>query len=214
MMSHIAVPTEIAEVLPAIPDQARIEAPLLSPMGEKRPEKSPGSPHADPRKLLMITSIAGAGNCAASLGGQLKMMVEVVGSRREGFLALRGQEYAAIILDDALADSDPQGAEMLRKYAGAAVLLEVNFAISGVARLARQVRGELQRREQENSLAMRLACAALASELKETVAGLLLQSQLALGDPGVSPQLSIKLHQVVQLAGSLRKRLDLPVQRA
>ncbi|HEY0795511.1 MAG TPA: hypothetical protein VGD64_07000 [Acidisarcina sp.] len=166
------------------------------------------------KRLLMVTSIAGAGNCAASLGMQLKMSVYVVTTRREGLAALRGSAYGAVIVDDAISGSDPQGAELLRKHAGAAVVLEVNFAISGVDRLARQLRAEMQRRQQENALAMRLACAAIACELKDTVAGLLLHSQLALAEASVSPQLSIKLHHVVQLAGNLRQRLESPRLRA
>jgi len=103
---------------------------------------------------------------------------------------------------------NPDGAELLWKHAGLAVPLQINFAISGSARLAREVRAAIARREQEQSLAMRAAASTIESELKSTVTGLLLQSQLALADPQVSPQLTFKLKMMVDLAGTRRQRLE------
>lgn len=190
-MSHIAV--EIADLLPAGrrqpapgPAQTNQRAASQSDSGEQREALLRGSPK-EMRKVLMITTITGAGNCAASLGKQLNMIVVVAGGRRESLAALRGQEYAAVIVDDAIAESDPRGGELLRGHAGAAVVLEVNFAISGVGRLARQVRAEMQRREIETSLAMRLACSKMASELRETIAGLLLSRSWRWPSPAFRP---------------------------
>jgi hypothetical protein len=85
-------------------------------------------------------------------------------------------------------------------------------AISGCGRLVREVRAALIRREREPNLALRSAVNSIQSDSRATVAGLLLQSQLAIAEPGISPQLSDKLRLVVELAGSLRQRLDLPMQ--
>jgi hypothetical protein len=85
--------------------------------------------------------------------------------------------------------------------------VQVNFAISGTARLLREIRAALARREQEQALAMRAASVAVESELRDTVTGLILQSQLALAEPSLSPQLSAKLKTVVELAGNLKQRL-------
>ncbi len=57
----------------------------------------------------------------------------------------------------------------------------------------------------------RRACAAVTgskSNLRDTVAGLLLQSQLALAEPAISPHLANKLKLMVELAGNLRQKLD------
>ncbi len=83
----------------------------------------------------MITSILGAENCAAVLANQLGFSVEIVASRREGLARLRRHEYTIVVVDDAIAESDPEGAELLWKHAGLAVPLQINFAISGTARL-------------------------------------------------------------------------------
>jgi hypothetical protein len=159
------------------------------------------------QSLLMITSILGAENCAAVLASQLGFSVEIVSSRREGLARLRRHEYTIIVVDDAIAEADPEGAELLWKHAGLAVPLQINFAISGSARLVREVRAVLSRREQEQALAMRAAAVAVESELRDTVTGLILHSQLALTEPSLSPELSAKLKTVAELAGSLQQRL-------
>ena len=49
--------------------------------------------------------------------------------------------------------------------------------------------------------------AAIETELKSTLAGLLLQSELALTGPGVPPGVADRLRTVAELAGSLRQQL-------
>ena len=71
----------------------------------------------------------------------------------------------------------------------------------------REVRAVLSRREQEQALAMRAAAVAVESDLRDTVTGLILHSQLALSEPSLSPELSAKLKTVAELAGSLKQRL-------
>ena len=160
--------------------------------------------------VLMITAIAGAESCAATLARQLKLPVEIAHNRKTGLSALRRREYSIVIVDDSIAEADPDGAELLWKHAGLAVPLQINFAISGCARIGREVGAALQRREQEQALAMRAAASSFQSELKSTVTGLLLQSQLALDEPSVPPQLASKLKMMVELAGSLRRQLEQP----
>jgi hypothetical protein len=69
----------------------------------------------------------------------------------------------------------------------------------------------LHRREREQELARRAATAAIESELKTTVAGLLLHSELALSGSELPPSLADKLRMVADLAGSLRQQLNAPL---
>ncbi len=174
------------------------------------PPLSPSISSALPQTVLMITSIAGAESCATSLAGALGRSVEIATSRKLGLAALRRRDYASVIVDESIAESDPAGAELLWKHCGLAVPLQVNFALLGCARLGREVRGALLRREQEQSLAMRAATSSLENELKSTVTGLLLQSELALAEPSVPPPLEAKLRLMVELAGTLRRQLERP----
>jgi hypothetical protein len=163
-----------------------------------------------PQAILMITAIAGAESCATSLAGSLGLPVEIASSRKLGLAALRRRDYATVIVDESIIDADPAGADLLWKHSGLAVPLQINFALLGCARLGREVRAALARREQEESLALRAATSSLENDLKSTVTGLLLQSELALSEPSVPPQLAGKLQLMFELAGTLRRRLEQP----
>ncbi|MBX6358830.1 hypothetical protein [Pseudacidobacterium ailaaui] len=157
--------------------------------------------------MLMITSISGAENCASVLAKQLGITVETASNRREALSLLRRREYTIVVLDDGLAESEPAAAELIWKHSGLAIPMQFNFAISGTARLAREVRSALQRREQEQALAMRAATQTVENELRDTVTGLILHSQLALAEATTAPRLSERLRTVAELAGVLRQKL-------
>lgn len=133
-------------------------------------------------KVLLVTGIEGAANCAAALKGMLGMDFDVAGGRRAAISALKHTEYAAVVVDEALVDADPAGADQLWELTGLAIPVQVNLALSGAQRVAREIRTAMSRRERERQLAHRAAAAAIESELKSTVAGLVLHSQLALAE--------------------------------
>ena len=160
--------------------------------------------------ILMVTGIEGARNCADVVGARLNMEVEVAEGRRAALAALRRSEYLAVVIDETLAECDPASAEKICELAGLAIPLQINFAISGAARLVREIRSALHRREREQMLARRAAAAAIETELKSTVAGLLLHSQLALSGGGVPAAVADRLRTVADLAGSLRQQLCVP----
>ncbi len=161
--------------------------------------------------ILIVTGIEGARNCADVVGAQLGMDVEVATGRRDALAALRRREFLAIVVDETLAECDPAAAEKICEHSGLAIPLQVNFAISGAARLIREIRAALHRREREQALARRAAAAAIEAELKTTVAGLLLQSQLALSGNEVPGPVADRLRMMAELAGSLRQQLSLPL---
>jgi hypothetical protein len=157
--------------------------------------------------LLLVTSIAGAENCAAVVSKQFGLAVEVALTRRDAVAALRHRNYAIVVLDSSLLEAAAE-ADAIFKHSGLAIPLEINFAISGCGRLVREIRAALGRRQIEQAVAERAAASSLESNLRDTVAGLLLQSQLALAEPSVPPQLADKLKLMAELAGNLRRKLD------
>ncbi len=180
--------------------------------GQQHVDQQPGRLRSNIQKyagqrVLMISFMAGAKNCAALVTQELGMQVEVQPSRKAALAALREREYAVLVVEECMVEADPQGADMLWQRAGLAVTVQINFALSGAARLVREVKAALARRDQEQALAMRAATSRIECELKSAVTGLLLHSQLALAEPALSPQLTAKLQQVVELAASLRERL-------
>ena len=161
--------------------------------------------------ILIVTGIEGARNCAAVVGTQLGMAVEVAEGRSAALAALRRREFAAVVVDETMAECDPSAAEAIWDRAGLAIPLQINFALVGATRLIREVRSALQRRQREQTLARRAAACAIESELKTTVAGLLLHSQLALCGGEVPSAVADKLRIVADLAGNLRQQLNAPL---
>jgi signal transduction histidine kinase len=153
------------------------------------------------QRVLLISALSGAKNCAAAIMQQMGLDVEVVPGRREAMDALRAGSFAAVIVEDALAEGDPRGAEVLWKMAGLAIPMQVNFALTGSARLIRDLRAALARRD---------ALRAVESELRNTISGLLLHTQLALRESPPSPQLEQRLRLMAELAENLKQRLDVP----
>src|SRR5579871_2431864 len=158
--------------------------------------------------ILIVTGIEGARNCAAVVEKQLGMPVEVAEGRKTAFAAMRKREFAVIVVDETLAECDPAAAEAIWERAGLAIPLQINFALAGAARLVREIRAGLQRREREQALARRAAASALETEMKTAIAGLLLHSQLALAGAGLPETVADKLRLVAGLADDLRKQLD------
>jgi hypothetical protein len=93
------------------------------------------------------------------------------------------------------------------QHLGAAIPVYVNFAISGIERVVREIRTALSRRQREEKVARQSAQQAMWSELKESVTALLLSCDLALAMPGVPPPAADKLRLVHELACQIRERL-------
>ena len=157
--------------------------------------------------ILMVTGMEGARNCASAIATQLGLEIEVAEGRKQALSALRRKEYIAVVVDETVVECDPSGAEAIWEHAGLAIPLQVNFALSGAARVVREIRAAIHRREREQLLAHRAAAAAFETELKTTVAGLLLHSELAASGNEVPAQIAERLRTVATLAGSLRQQL-------
>lgn len=160
--------------------------------------------------ILLVTGIEGAANCAEAVAKQLGMEVAVAVGRKDALGLLRQSEFAAVVVDETLAVCDPAAAEAIWERSGLAIPMQINLALSGAARLVREIRAALHRREREQSLARRAAAAAIETEIKSTVAGLLLQSELALSGSDAASPVGQRLRIVADLAGDLRRRLAAP----
>jgi hypothetical protein len=162
------------------------------------------------RSALLITGVPGAAECAQAMEKQLGLHVDTVPDRRAGLAALRREEYAVVILDENLALADAAATDVLWRQASLAVPIEINFAICGCARITREVRAALARRDQEQMLAIRAAATLVESELNSAVTGLVLQSELAMRETGITPAIAARLQTIREIADSLRDRLRLP----
>lgn len=163
--------------------------------------------------VLIVTGIEGASNLAAAVEKQIGMKVTVAEGRRAALAALHAAEFAVVVVDETLAECDAETADTLWDRAGLAVPLQINFALAGAARLVREIRAALHRREHEQSLSRRAATEAVESEMRSTLAGLLLHSQLAMAECQGAEPLAGKLRLVASLASNLREKLAQPEGR-
>ena len=156
---------------------------------------------------LIVTTMEGIEGTAMTLSTQLKMTVEIAANRASALKLLNRRAYAIVILDQMLADTDPEGSEMIWKNVGIAVPLQINFALAGSARLEREIRSALTRRERERQIAVAAAAAAVDAELKNAITGFLLEARLALAEENVPPRIVSRLRTLEEMAGRLRNRL-------
>ena len=70
------------------------------------------------KRVLLVSAVRGAEACATAVMQQLGLKVEIAAGRNEAVEALRRGVYAAVIVEEALAEGDPRGADLLWKLAG------------------------------------------------------------------------------------------------
>ena len=162
--------------------------------------------------VLIISGIEGVRNCAETVAKLLALKVEIAEGRRTALDALRKRAFSAVVVDETLAECDPAAADAIWEHSGQAIPLQINFALSGTTRIVREIRAALSRREREQAVAQLAAREGLGTELRKTVTGLLLQSQLALSQNGIPAAAAEKLRMVADLAGTLRLQLSAPPQ--
>jgi len=158
--------------------------------------------------ILIVSGIEGIRNCAEVVSKQLATKVEFAEGRRGALEALRRRDFAIVVVDQTLAECDPAAADAIWDRSGLAIPLQINFALSGTARIIREIRAALHRREREQAVAQLAATQAVDVEVRNTVSGLLLHSQLALAQEGVPREIAEKLRMVADLAGALREHLS------
>jgi hypothetical protein len=159
--------------------------------------------------ILLITPSARAQECARALQDATSEAAHVAATLRQAATQLRAQDYLAVIVDQSLVEAEPEESDLVLQHIGTAILVYVNFAISGIERVVRELRAALHRRKREVVIARQAAEQALRNELKDTVTALLLSSQMALQMPDLSAAAAGRLQTVQELALSLRGKLGI-----
>ncbi len=159
------------------------------------------------RAVLLVTAMLGAENLAKSLSEGAGVVLEVARSRRAALASLRRQMYVAVIVDTELPAIEVTSTEMLWQNGGVAVPLEVDLRALGAAALTRLLRSMLERRNEMETIVREEVTRSMAEELRSTVTGMLLQSDLALRDKNLSPVLERRVRELRAMADDLRLRL-------
>src|ERR1051326_7607384 len=117
--------------------------------------------------ILLVWSSERARECALSIQHALQESVQVAPTLHEGADRLRSGEYSAVVVDQWISDSEPEPTSVLFDHLGSAVPVFVNFGISGVERILREVRAALARRARDVVMAKHAARRGLRNELKD-----------------------------------------------
>jgi hypothetical protein len=159
--------------------------------------------------ILLITPSARVQDCAHALQEATSEPTQVASTLQQAAMQLRAEEYSAIVIDQCLLEVEPEESEIVLQHIGTAIPVYMNFAISGVNRVVRDLRIALDRRKKEGIAARQVAEQTVRNDLKGTVTALLLSCQMTLQLPGLSPAAHTKMQSVFDLAQEVRSKLGL-----
>lgn len=120
---------------------------------------------------------------------------------------LREQTYSAVVMDQFILENEPAESDQVLEHLDTAFPVYVNFAVSGMERLIREVRSALHRRKREETQARRSVEQQFRSEMGENLTSMLLSCELAMSVPGIPDPAAEKIRAVDNLAREMRLRL-------
>ena len=159
--------------------------------------------------ILLITPSARGQQCADSLRVATGRETHWAQNLHEGATRLREQTYTAAVIDEFLLETEPEESQQIIEHLGTAFPVYINFGVTGLDRMVREVRTALHRRSREESAARRAVADQMHSEMRETLTALLLSCELAMSVPDVPGPAAEKIRAIDNLAREMRQRLQM-----
>lgn len=157
--------------------------------------------------ILLVTPIASARECCVRLQQATDEPVVTAQNFLEALARLRTGHYSLVIFDHHLAEAEPNEFHTTFAHLGDAILLDINFALTGIDRLVREAASALKRREFNQASTHAAAARALQNECGGTFTALLLNCGLASEIPNLPPAAVEKLASIREAAEKLRSHL-------
>ncbi len=158
--------------------------------------------------ILLVSSSVKSSQCASAIAETTGVPTKISSSFHAAAEQLRNHDHQLVVIDLGLAEADPEAGEALIQELSTAMPLYVNFAISGLDRVVREVRAGLLRHKREVVSARRSAEENLRNELKGTVTALLLSCEMALQVPGLPQAAEVKMLAVDELAREVKLKIE------
>lgn len=158
--------------------------------------------------ILLITPSASGLHCAEALHAATGQETHWAQSLKEAATRLREQTYAAAVIDQFLLETEPEDSDQMIEHLGTAFPVYLNFVVTGMQRLVREVSSALHRRQREESAARRSVAERMNSEMRETLTAMLLSCELAMSVPGIPSPAAEKIRTIDNLARELCLRLE------
>jgi hypothetical protein len=117
----------------------------------------------------------------------------------------------AVLIDRAFLETEPVESDMVLEHIGTAVPVHVNFAISNIERVARELQAALRRHEKQVLVVRQEVQKAMRNDLKGTVTALLLSCEMALQVPNLQSGAESRMRAVHELAKEIGNKLESPV---
>ena len=159
--------------------------------------------------ILLVTTSARGKECAAALEQGTGHKTHLANSVPQAVSKLRAAEYEGLVIDQSVLESDFRAFDTLLNQCSVTMPVHVNLALNSTDRVVREVQVALRRGEKEKLLATQAAGQLLRNQLRSEVTGILLNSELALRQAAVSPEVAEKLKSVRELAEKMRSQLQI-----
>ena len=158
--------------------------------------------------ILLVTSSAKAQACAEAIQRATTETAQIATTFRAATM-LRAQEYSAVVIDESLLEREPAESETVLQHIGMAIPIHINFAISGIDRVVRELSAARHRRNKEIGISRQFAEQTLRNELKGTMTALLLSCEMALQVATLPPDAEARIRTAYLLAQEMRTRLGI-----
>jgi hypothetical protein len=158
--------------------------------------------------ILLTTPSARGQQCIDALKVATGKNTHWAPTLQEAATRLREQTYTAVVIDQFLLETEPEEAEKVLEHLGTAFPVHINFAITNLERLVREVRSALHRRQREETAAHRAVQDQMCSEMSETLTAMLLSCELAMSIPDIPASAAERIRSIDNLARELRFRLE------
>lgn len=159
--------------------------------------------------ILLVTTSTRAKDCAAALELGTGHKTHVSTTVPLALSRMQAAEYDALALDQSLLESDPHALDTLFNRCGTAMPLYINLGLHSTERIVREVQVGLRRIDGERVQAMKSAERVLASQLRGTLTGILLNSDLALRQKSIPAEVAERVKSVRDLAEQMRSHLGI-----
>lgn len=159
--------------------------------------------------ILLVTTSSRAKDCAAALESGTGHKTQIASSVPHALVKLEAAEYDVLATDQSLVECDLRALDTLLNHCGTAMPIYINLALHSCDRVVREAQVALLRAQRERFNAERLASNELRNELRGEVTGILLNSELALRNRTLTPEIAEKLRSVRELAEKMRSRLEI-----
>ena len=158
--------------------------------------------------ILLIAASARGQQCADALTAATGRQTHWAQNLQEASTRLREQTYSAAVIDQFLLETEPDESDQMIEHLGTAFPVYINFAVTGMDRLVREVRSALHRRKREETAARRAVVEQMHCEMRETLTALLLSCELAMSVPDVPGPAVERIRSIDNLARELRLQLQ------